>query len=321
MNAPYRQPPTAPAATEVDVMPYISAVIDARWWIVLLTLLGALAAAYLVMSKPYMYESGAKVSVVDIEDPGGVSPDDRRASEVLTLVEHGFVMGTTRDNYDAVMLARLRSRDFTNRFLDAFNVFRHFYPEHWDEKKQMWRGDFKPDRGEVLTRFRDEVRSITIDEETDIITVAMRWPDPLLAKEFANSYVAEFNEFIREKTRREVDGKQHFLREELQRSDVVDMQQSIYRLIEAQTAIAMLVSAREEYALEVIDPASVPYRSYSVSRKKAIVAGSVAALFFSVFLILALTLAKGMFEKVIRYRSSIAATSANPVQQTKDNEQ
>jgi hypothetical protein len=66
--------------------------------------------------------------VVDIEDPGGVSPDDRRASEVLTLVEHGFVMGTTRDNYNEVMLARLRSRSFTMHFLDTHNLYRFFTP-------------------------------------------------------------------------------------------------------------------------------------------------------------------------------------------------
>ena len=101
------------AAASIDLMPYINALIDARWWLLAAAILGGSLAGTWAYSVPYMYESSAKVSVVDIDDPGGVSPDDRRASEVLTLVEHGFVMGTTRDNYKEVILARLRSRAFT----------------------------------------------------------------------------------------------------------------------------------------------------------------------------------------------------------------
>ena len=81
-------------------------------------------------------------------------------------------MGTTHDNYNDVMRARLRSRKFTMRFLDHHNIYRFFYPEHWSEEKKEWLNGFSPDRGAVFTRFRDEVREIRVDEETDIITVA-----------------------------------------------------------------------------------------------------------------------------------------------------
>ena len=271
MDTPRITPPETTAAMELDLMPYINALIDA-WWIMLIGMvLAATVTGFWAYSKPYQYQSGVKVSVVDIEDPGGVAPDDRRASEVLTLVEHGFVMGTTHDNYNDVIRARLASRDFTLRFLDEHNVYRHFYPEQWLQEERRWADGFNPDRGEVVTRFRDEVRSIVRDEETDIITVAMVWPDPAVARDWANQYVHSFNEFMRERTMLDVQRKQEFLERELRRSDVLEMQQSIYRLIEAQTAIAMLASAREEYVLEIIDPAALPYRSFNMPRKKKIV--------------------------------------------------
>ena len=131
MNAPVMSAPAATAAAELDLMPYVNALIAARWIILAGVLLVGALTGYLAYSKPYQFQSGVKVSVVDIEDPGGVSPDDRRASEVLTLVEHGFVMGTTHDNYNDVVLARLASRDFTMRFLDQHNVYRFFYPEQF----------------------------------------------------------------------------------------------------------------------------------------------------------------------------------------------
>ena len=295
------------AADSVDLVPFVNALIWSRWILLAGTLLGAGFSAWLALNTPYTYVSGAKVNVVDIEDPGGVSPDDRRASEVLTLVEHGFVMGTTRDNYDDVMLAHLRSRSFTMRFLDTHNIYRHFYPEHWSDEDQTWKGDFQPDRGESFTRFRDEIRLIDVDEETDIVTVSMRWTEPTLPRDWANLYVRTFNEYMRERTLLESDRKQAFLEEKLRQSDVVEIQRSIYRLIEAQTAIVMLANAREEYVLEIIDPAARPYRSVNMSRKKKVAVGGIAGLLLSAFAVLGVTLLRQFWETLQAARRRAAA--------------
>jgi hypothetical protein len=294
------------AATELDLMPYVNALIDARWLLAAAALVAALVTGLWAYSKPYMYQSAARVSVVDIEDPGGVSPDDRRASEVLTLVEHGFVMGTTHDNYNDVILARLRSRDFVMRFLDEHNIYRYFYPEQWLEEEQAWVEGFAPDRGGVLTRFRDEVRLIEVDEETDIVSVSMTWPEAAVARDWANLYVNSFNEFMRERTMRDVRRKQAYLEQELRRSEVLEIQQSIYRLIEAQTAIAMLASAREEYVLEIIDPAALPYRSFNMSRKKKVLVGAFAGTLLACFGVLAWVLLAGMVRGIRAYREAHA---------------
>lgn len=292
----------APAVQELDLLPYINALIRFRWWIGVAVVIGALCTGIWAHQQPYQFESSAKVTVVDLEDPGGVSPDDRRASEVLTLVEHGFVMGTTHDNYVDVMLARLRSRDFTMQFMDAHNVYRLFAPAHWDSNDQRWVGGFTPDRGKAFTRFRDEVRSIEMDDETQIITISMRWTDAGIARDLANSYVSFFNSHMRARAMADVERKQTFLNKELARSVVVEIQQSIYRLIEAQTAIAMLANAREEYALELLDPAALAYRSYNMSRKKKTGIGGIASGLLSIFFILASVLAQRMYHTITQLR-------------------
>ena len=303
MNSNQKQPV---AAEELNLLPFVNALINARWLILASVMVFAVATALWAYSKPYMFESAIKVSVVDIEDPGGVAPDDRRASEVLTLVEHGFVMGTTHDNYNDVMRARLGSRKFTMRFLDEHNIYRYFHPQQWSEESQAWLDGFEPDRGAAFTRFRDEIRSITRDEETDIISVAMRWPEPAVARDWANLYIESFNEFIRERTMADVRKKQAFLEAELHRSDVLEIQQSIYRLIEAQTAIAMLASARDEYVLEIIDPAAIPYRSFNMSRKKKVVIGAIAGGLLATFAALAWVVLAQMLQTIVSYRAEQA---------------
>ena len=291
MNATtYSVEPQQSAAAQIDLMPFVEALIWSKWILLAGMLAGATLTAWLAINTPYSYVSGAKVSVVDIEDPGGVSPDDRRASEVLTLVEHGFVMGTTRDNYNEVMMARLHSRTFTQHFLDTHNIYRYFYPKMWDAEQQRWKGDFTSDRGAIFTTFRDDIRMITVDEETDIVNIAMRWPDPTVPADWANLYVQTFNEYMRNRTQQDVERKVAFLEEKLRQSDVVEIQKSIYRLIEAQTAIQMLANARDEYVLEVIDPAARPYRSVNMARKKKVAVGSVVGLLLTTFAVLGVSL-------------------------------
>jgi ABC-type multidrug transport system fused ATPase/permease subunit len=79
--------------------------------------------------------------------------------------------------------------------------------------------------------------------------------------------------------------KRAFLENELRESRVVDMQKSIYRLIEAQMAVSMLANAKEEFILEVLDPAILPLDTYSASNKSFFFIGSISGALFSIFLI------------------------------------
>ena len=113
----------------------------------------------------------------------------------------------------------------------------------------------------------------------------------------------------RQRTLADVRRKQAFLDQELRRSDVLEIQQSLYRLIEAQTAIAMLASARDEYVLEIIDPAAMPYRSFNMSRKKKVLVGATAGGLLAIFSVFAWVLLARMLQTIIAYRQQSAAHS------------
>jgi len=262
--------------SDVDLLAYLSALLRAKFMIIGMAIVFGVVAAGYSYTLPEMYETYVRSDLVDVEDPGGVSPDNRRASEVLTLVEHGFILGTSKDNYLDVTLAKMRSRQFSLMFIEKHGVFQAFYPEQWDETAQSWTPGFTPDRGSSFTLFNERVRFIDHNPENDIISVRMRWSDPVLARDWANAYVKEFNQFMREQALKDVEKKRGFLEQELQRTTVVDIRQSIFRLIEAQTAVAMLASAKEEYVLEVIDPALLPFERYSPGRRTYLVLGSFA---------------------------------------------
>jgi len=263
------------AELEIDILRYVQAIIDNIFLIIGVALAcGAGIYAYSLTMED-IYESSIIVNALDSGDPGDIQTDERRASEVMTLVEPGFVMGTSRDNYLFVLLRKMRSRQFTLTFMQKHGIFREIFPNAWDENTGTWRPGMESLEIDAFKNFAENIRILERDIETDIITLRIRWKDPRLARDWANAYVEDFNEYIREKTLAEVRRKQDFLTAELARSDIVELQQSIYRLIEAQTAVTMLANARDEFVLEVIDPAIIALDRYSPARKRMTIFGLV----------------------------------------------
>jgi uncharacterized protein involved in exopolysaccharide biosynthesis len=260
---------------EVDLVIYFRELFAHRYRILAAGLVLAVLAGLYSWQLPNRYEASARTALVDHADPGGVNPDERRAPEVLTLVEHGFVLGQSRDNQLQVTLAKLHSREFTLAFMDAHDIWTHLGID---------------DRGLGHKVFREQVRFIDHDEETDIIGIRFRWTDPVLVRDWANAYVDMFNNYMRERALEDVAAKQQFLEQELIQSQVLDIQQSIYRLMEAQTAIAMLANARAEFALEYIDPAVRPYDRFSPGRKKWVLMGGFGGAMLASCLVVALIL-------------------------------
>ena len=297
---------------DIDIFQYVAEIFD-HWKIILASavLFAALVYGY-TETLPDVFEAFAKVSIVDPDDPGGIQPDERRASEVLTLVEHGFVMGSGSDNYHQVMRARLRSRQFTYDFMLNHGVMQELYAEHWDSNTESWIDGFEPSKADSIKWFGEQIRIIEHNPETDIITLRMRWTDPAIAKRWANDYIAAFNNYVRTETLAEVDRKRGYLYAELERSSVVDIQKSIYRLIEAQTAIAMLANGRDEYVLEVIDPATIPFDRFSPAPRRLTVFGFVAGFMFAISAIVGRRILINMINTLKAFQSSNSATISAP---------
>ncbi|MEM8499761.1 MAG: chain-length determining protein [Pseudomonadota bacterium] len=272
---------------EFDLLEYLIPVFT-HWKLILLSAMFASVVTWFVASDAEkLYEAFATVTVADAQEIGGVSPDERRAPEVITLVEHGFVMGSIRNNQLQTTLARLQSRAFTTYFIQQYSVQQAFHPEKWNVSQQRWTTGSAPSIGEDRKRFVEMVRSIEHNPDNDVIRIAMRWHDPVMARNWANEYVAAFNQYSRDRALAEVDRRMQFLQSKLQSNEIVEVDKSIYRLMEAQTAIAMLAKSREEYVIEALDPAILPFSQFNMSAKKKTVIAGMATTLLTCFLIMA----------------------------------
>jgi uncharacterized protein involved in exopolysaccharide biosynthesis len=156
-------------------------------------------------------------------------------------------------------LAVLRSRQFTERFIDELNLMPVLYSSRWDAKAKTWREDKggAPSKATAYKYFND-IRKIIQDKKTGLISLQIDWTDRQQATTWANELAARLNAEMRSRAIRQVDASLSFLEKEQESTATVATRDDISRLIEAQIKQRMLANVTQEYAFRVVDRAIAP---------------------------------------------------------------
>lgn len=157
-------------------------------------------------------------------------------------------------------LAVLVSRSFTLDFIREENLMPILFADHWDTQNQTWKSsnpDKVPTFADAFELFDEDVRSISQDKRTGLVTLSIDWSDRQLAAAWANKMVDRLNRYIRNRDINEAEASANFLTQQLDRTNNIELRQGISRSIQAQIETIMLANVRAEYAMQVIDPAVV----------------------------------------------------------------
>ena len=88
--------------------------------------------------------------------------------------------------------------------------------------------------------------------------IGVEFYSPTLAKQWVDWLVTDINDYMRTKDLNSANRTIDYLTKQLNSTSIADMQTIFYQLIEEQTKTIMLANVRQDYVLEVIDPAVVP---------------------------------------------------------------
>jgi uncharacterized protein involved in exopolysaccharide biosynthesis len=187
----------------------------------------------------------------------------------------------------AEAMAVLVSREFTAAFLEDQNIVPLLYSNRWDAVQGRWKPSAffdPPDIRDATQRFNKSIRSVQEDRKTGFVTMSIEWTDPKIAADWANLLVERLNERMRSKALVEAETNVAYLKQEIASSNVVPMQQSIGRVLEAELQRLMLAKATHEYSFKIIDHA-IPPRRHSWPRgiivaPIALLLGVAAAVFY-----------------------------------------
>lgn len=172
-------------------------------------------------------------------------------------------------------LAILKSRAFAEAMIRDRNLLPLFFAGKWDAGSGRWRASDPrkiPTMQDGFEYFDKKLRAVIEDRDRGLITLSVEWRDRAQAAAWANQMIARVNEQLRARRLSELDQNIDYLNHELEKTGVVELRASLYKLIEAQINERMVANGRKEYAFRVIDPAIAPDVDRYFSPRKALMA-------------------------------------------------
>lgn len=181
----------------------------------------------------------------------------------------------SRDSMKDEAVAILRSRAFTERFLDSSGAGNEILNHRFDGN---------PAKRYLLYRYFDQrIRRLTENRRTRLYVVSIEWIDPVLAAEWANALVRQLNQEMRTRAVDEAQRNLSYLERQLSQSDQLVIREAVGRLIESQVKSRMLATVTEDYAFRIVDPAApAATDDYVYPRPAKFVLGGIAIALFLV---------------------------------------
>lgn len=219
----------------------------------------------------------AEVTVVQGGQEGGIGSTTAMLGQLGGLASLAGInlgsLGGGSSEYLAILKSRMIVEEFIRRntllpvlFADVWNSDTATWATEPDDTPTLWRG---------VKYFTEEVLTVQEYPAEGIIRVGIKWADPDLAAQWANGLVALANEFIRSRDLAEAERNVAYLNNEIQKTNVVELQQVLYALVRSEMQTIMLANARVEYAFRVVDPA-MPPETRSFPNRTLFIAGGIA---------------------------------------------
>lgn len=245
---------------EFGIRNIYDAIVDQKIYVVLsVSVFLAAAVAYAVFKDP-VYKTSAVLVYVDTQDQVSVGSGLLGQLGGLAALT-GIRLGATGSGNKHEAIATLRSRTFLNSFIERYELLPVLFASDWDDTDAKWLvEDIEdiPTLADAYVKFTEEVMRIDEDSLSGLLVLSIEWTDPEIATFWANQLIADVNLQLKTQAIKEANLSIDYLNAELEKTQVVELKQNIYGLLEEQINKIMLASVRNEYAFRKLDPAFVP---------------------------------------------------------------
>lgn len=291
---------------EVDLLEYLNAILRAKFRILIASIL--IAGAVFGYSKTIedKFRSTALVAINVTEGFGGTKPGQYRGSDIVGLLEYSFMVDEPADNEKDRIMARLGSSTFIELFISEQNLLPYIFKESWNATSNSWVEGFAPSMPVAVDTFRESMLHASINTLSGLLPISITTSDRELSTKLANIYYKRFNEYVRDKRLAELAAQRELLNERLDATTNIEMQRSIFRMLETQLAEEILLNAKDNYPLELIQAAQVPLFKSSPNRKLWTILAFILTSVLSISFCIGLVILK-------KLRSALAGYDAKPI--------
>ena len=253
-----------------------------RFLIIFVTILTTLGAYYysIVASKIYISE----VLMVFDSDNGNGTNNLSNKSVLSSFISIGSGSGSARTEG---ALAKLRTFPFLKEYIDDENLKPILFADQWDIKENKWL-DKEPSDLDSVEFLKSMINSwVHARNAANVTSLTITWKDPSdldAMANIANSLVKRINLNAKKMEINKANKRIQFLKDELGKTDIVNFQKVLYKMIESQFAKIMIANTNENFIFDVIDPATVPRFPTNQKTQAFIFLGFLSGLFIGLFI-------------------------------------
>lgn len=264
--------------------------LTSRWKLLLCaTLLGGVIGAVYSLTRKPVFESDALLAPVRAGGEldlgggalGGLVGEFAGMAGLSGLASVGSSLNES--------VAVLDSRQFALQFMRGNGVLQYLFPKLWDAKEQRWidsgsgqapgivarlKGLLEPvpdwvfasrqpgpSADDAVKRF-DLIRVAQVDRRTNFIQLKVRGPTPEVAQRWATTMITQLNESMRNRTLDEARKAVDLLTQYISTEHEESIRAAAIALLEAQLRREVVAESRQEFAVQVLDPPSLPVERY-----------------------------------------------------------
>jgi uncharacterized protein involved in exopolysaccharide biosynthesis len=287
---------------EIDLRELIKVLWQGKLWIIGTTFIAAIISVAIALWLPNIYRAEALLATD--EGGGGLSSLASQYGGLASLA--GIQLPVGESSKKAIGLAKLQSRKFIADFMERHNIIPElmaasaydvntgelsYDPTIYDPETRIWtRGvepplQNKPSSQEAFLNMT-AILGVTDDNETGFVTVSIEHLSPLIAYEWVTWLVDDLNREMMLEATAEAQQSIDYLTDQLEKTQVVALEQVFYTLIEEQMKTIMLANSRNEYLFKTIDPAIISERKSGPNRALICVLGTLLGGMLSVLWVL-----------------------------------
>ncbi|MCP3429109.1 Wzz/FepE/Etk N-terminal domain-containing protein [Opacimonas viscosa] len=263
------------ADDEIDLKELFTALWAGKKIIIGTTFIASVLAVVFALSMPNIYRSEALLAPVGA-DGGGMSGLASKFGGLASLA--GVSLPGGGGDKTTMGIEVLKSRAFFAEFVNKYPVMVDLMAaKGWNsgsntvlinsdvydvDNKEWLREVDAPRTPEPSVQEAHEVfkglLSVSQDKESSFVTISVEHFSPYVAKQWVDWLVQEINNTIREQDVAQAQRSIDYLKEQIQATQLADLQAGFFELIQSQTETIMLANASPEYLFKTLDPAVIP---------------------------------------------------------------
>ena len=274
-----------------------------KWFVIGLTGVFAVLAVWIALSIPNQYKSEVTLTPSEEQQGGGLAALANQFGSLASLA--GINLQGKGTDKTLLALEMFRSRQFLMSFIDRHDLLVPLLaakewdqatdtlvinPEIYDEAAKKWVRVVSPPKQQIPTLFEAyeafrELIVVNRDQKTGIVKISLTYYSPKLARDWLSLLVADLNDYIRKQDLAESDRSVEYLQQQINQTEVAELKNVFFQLIQEQIKTAMLAKAREEYVFKTVDAALVPERKSKPIRSIMVLVITFIGGLFSIFLV------------------------------------